>query len=73
MQSLVSQKELKEASLALGATHWETIWRVIMPASISGVSTAIILGMSRAIGETIGCSDGGWRRCDGFHHPFLTL
>jgi phosphate transport system permease protein len=46
-------KELKEASLALGATHWETIWRVIVPASISGVSTAIILGMSRAIGETM--------------------
>lgn len=46
-------KELKEASLALGATHWETIWRVIMPASISGISTAVILGMSRAIGETM--------------------
>ncbi|NLD36848.1 MAG: phosphate ABC transporter permease subunit PstC [Desulfatiglans sp.] len=46
-------KELKEASLALGATQWETIWRVIMPASISGVSTAVILGMSRAIGETM--------------------
>jgi phosphate transport system permease protein len=45
--------ELKEASLALGATHWETIWRVIVPASISGISTAIILGMSRAIGETM--------------------
>jgi phosphate transport system permease protein len=45
--------ELKEASLALGATHWETIWRVIIPASISGVCTAIILGMSRAIGETM--------------------
>ena len=46
-------KELKEASLALGATHWETIWRVIVPASISGISTAVILGMSRAIGETM--------------------
>ena len=46
-------KELKEASLALGATHWETIWRVIIPASISGISTATILGMSRAIGETM--------------------
>jgi phosphate transport system permease protein len=46
-------KELKEASLALGATHWETMWRVIIPASISGISTAIILGMSRAIGETM--------------------
>jgi phosphate transport system permease protein len=46
-------KELKEASLALGATQWETIWRVVIPASISGISTAIILGMSRAIGETM--------------------
>lgn len=45
--------ELKEASLALGATHWETIWRVIIPASISGICTAVILGMSRAIGETM--------------------
>jgi phosphate transport system permease protein len=45
--------ELKQASLALGATHWETIWRVIIPASISGISTAVILGMSRAIGETM--------------------
>jgi phosphate transport system permease protein len=44
---------LKEASLALGATHWETIIRVILPASISGISTAVILGMSRAIGETM--------------------
>ena len=46
-------QELKEASLALGATHWETIWRVTVPASISGISTAVILGMSRAIGETM--------------------
>ena len=45
--------ELKEASLALGATHWETIARVIIPASISGICTAVILGMSRAIGETM--------------------
>ena len=44
---------LKEASLALGATHWETIVRVVLPASISGISTAVILGMSRAIGETM--------------------
>lgn len=46
-------KELKEASLALGATRWETIARVIVPASISGICTAVILGMSRAIGETM--------------------
>lgn len=45
--------ELKEASLALGATHWETIARVVLPASISGICTAVILGMSRAIGETM--------------------
>ncbi|MFP4315643.1 MAG: phosphate ABC transporter permease subunit PstC [Desulfovibrionales bacterium] len=46
-------RDLKEASLALGATHWETIRRVIVPASLSGISTAVILGMSRAIGETM--------------------
>ena len=45
--------ELKEASLALGATHLETMLRVTIPASISGISTAVILGMSRAIGETM--------------------
>ncbi len=44
---------LKEASLALGATHLQTINRVVLPASISGISTAVILGMSRAIGETM--------------------
>lgn len=46
-------RELREASLALGATHWETIWRVVVPAAISGISTAVILGMSRAMGETM--------------------
>jgi len=44
---------LREASLALGATQWETIIRVVLPASVSGICTAIILGMSRAIGETM--------------------
>ncbi len=44
---------LREGSLALGATHWETIIRVVLPASISGIATAVILGMSRAIGETM--------------------
>lgn len=46
-------RDLKEASLALGATHWETILRVVLPASLSGICTAVILGMSRAIGETM--------------------
>jgi len=45
--------EVKEASLALGATHWETIARVTIPGALSGITTAIILGMSRAIGETM--------------------
>lgn len=44
---------LKEASLGLGATHFETIIRVLIPASLSGISTAVILGMSRAMGETM--------------------
>lgn len=44
---------LREGSLALGATQWETIFRVVIPASISGIATAVILGMSRAIGETM--------------------
>lgn len=44
---------LKEASFALGATHFETIHRVTLPASLSGICTAVILGMSRAIGETM--------------------
>ena len=44
---------LREASLALGATHLETILKVVLPASLSGISTAVILGMSRAIGETM--------------------
>lgn len=46
-------RELREASLALGATQWETISRVVVPASLSGICTAIILGMSRAVGETM--------------------
>jgi len=46
-------RSLKEASFALGADHCETIFRVVLPASISGIATAVILGMSRAIGETM--------------------
>jgi len=45
--------ELKEASLAVGATHLQTIVRVLIPASLSGITTAVILGMSRAFGETM--------------------
>jgi phosphate transport system permease protein len=46
-------KEFKEASYALGATKAETILNVIVPSALSGISTAVILGMARAIGETM--------------------
>ncbi len=43
----------REASLALGGNRWQTLTKVIIPAAGSGISTGIILGMSRAIGETM--------------------
>ena len=46
-------QSLREASLALGATQLETIIKIVLPAAASGVGTAVILGMSRAIGETM--------------------
>ena len=45
--------EYKEASYALGATKWETIWHVCIPAALSGIAAAIMLGVGRAIGETM--------------------
>lgn len=44
---------LREASRALGATTWETVWKVILPSASSGIISACILGVSRAIGETM--------------------
>jgi len=46
-------KRFKEASYALGANKWETILRVILPAAGGGITTAIILGIARVIGETM--------------------
>ena len=46
-------RAMKEASLALGASHWQTIYRVVIPYSISGITAAAILGIGRAIGETM--------------------
>jgi phosphate transport system permease protein len=43
---------LREASLALGATQWRTVWRVVLPTQRSGLTTAVILGLARAVGET---------------------
>lgn len=45
-------KSLRIASLALGATRWQTIWRQVLPAAMPGIATGAILAISRAIGET---------------------
>ena len=44
---------MKEASLAVGATNWETLTKITIPGAASGISTAVMLGMSRVIGETM--------------------
>lgn len=46
-------RELKEGSLALGATNWQTVGQVVLPVARSGVLAGVILGMGRAIGETM--------------------
>ena len=46
-------KSFREASFAVGATRWQTLTQVVIPAAGSGIATAIILGMARAIGETM--------------------
>ncbi len=43
---------LKEASYALGTSHWRTVWHVVLPTTRSGLTTAVILGAARGIGET---------------------
>lgn len=43
---------LREASLALGAPEWRTVWSVVLPTARSGVTTAVLLGIARAVGET---------------------
>lgn len=52
--SIVSvPRSYKEGSFALGATHWQTIYRVILPAASSGILAAVMLGIGRVIGETM--------------------
>ncbi len=46
-------KEYRDGSLAIGATQWQTIWRVVIPAARSGIVIAVMLGLGRAIGETM--------------------
>lgn len=43
----------KEGSLGLGSSHWQAIYRVIVPSAKSGITASVVLGMSRAIGETM--------------------
>jgi phosphate transport system permease protein len=46
-------KALRDGSLALGATRFETAVKVVLPAAVSGVASAFVLGISRAVGETM--------------------
>jgi phosphate transport system permease protein len=46
-------KEYRDGALAIGATQWQTIWRVVLPAARSGLVIAVMLGIGRAIGETM--------------------
>ncbi len=46
-------KSHREGALALGATHWQAIWRVLLPSARSGIVASVVLGMGRAIGEAM--------------------
>ncbi len=46
-------REYRDGALAIGATQWQTIWRVVVPAARSGMLIAVMLGIGRAIGETM--------------------
>ena len=50
---LALPKQYKEGALALGLTHWQTIYSVMLPAAKSGIVAAVILGIGRAVGETM--------------------
>jgi phosphate transport system permease protein len=50
---LVIPLELRSASMSLGATRWETLWNVLLPAGSSGIVGAVILALGRALGETM--------------------
>jgi ABC-type phosphate transport system permease subunit len=67
---------IREASYSMGATKWQTIWRVLLPAAKIGIIDAVILGMGRAIGETMAVvMVAGNARVipDGILKPFLSL
>lgn len=68
---------LKEASYALGASQWRTIWHVVLPTARSGLTTAVILGTARGIGETspvLLTAGMSYRvNADPFHDPHVSL
>jgi phosphate transport system permease protein len=68
---------LREASLALGATRWRTVWRVVLPTARAGLGTALILGIARTIGETapvlITSGASTFLNWDPFHEPMNSL
>jgi phosphate transport system permease protein len=70
-------KSYRDGALALGATKWQTIWRVTLPAARSGVLTAVMLGLGRAIGETMAVmmvtGNAPQIRWDGLFYPARTM
>jgi phosphate transport system permease protein len=69
---------IREGSMALGATQWQTIWKQVLPAAIPGIATGTILALSRAIGETaplimIGGAVFATHSASGFFSEFTAL
>ncbi|MBN9619032.1 MAG: phosphate ABC transporter permease PstA, partial [Actinobacteria bacterium] len=68
---------LREAGLALGASHWRTVWQVVLPTARTGLGTALILGMARGIGETapvlIVSSASTYTQINPFSNPMNSL
>ena len=69
-------REFREAALAIGATKWETMTKITLPAASSGITTGIILGVGRAIGETMAVlmiAGGSARIAWSFFQPVRTM
>jgi phosphate transport system permease protein len=68
---------LREASLALGASQWRTVWRVVLPTARPGLATALILGVARGIGETapvlLTAGFTNFMHVDPFNGPMVSL
>ena len=68
---------LREASLALGASQWQTVWRVVLPTAKSGLATSLILGVARIAGETapllIVSGASTYQNVNPFHDPMNSL